>query len=275
MRIALIILFTQCAFVWGQKMTGFWQGMLFDPQQEQELIPVYLDIYVTNGMVDGKMRIEHNDGVSIFPVFGTFSEQELKLTTLKATWHYKPEYALTPNTYNLTYNPKNGYLEGNSDKDQFRFIAYQSKGVIEKSKTAYLPSEWLVRFKQELEDGISAPMIRKQELMQFKFQPVYFDYDQAEIRVEYQNYLLELIRMVKSHSDLRIQITGHTDADGSDAYNLELSKRRSDALIEFFVQNGLPKDRVDMQFKGENEPADDNSTEEGKQHNRRVDFNFI
>lgn len=272
----LILFFSFYSFLCqAQKMTGFWQGMLFDPNDEQALIPVYLDIYVTNGLVDGKMRIEHKDGVSIFPVYGTFKAQELQLTAMKATWHYKPEYALTPNVYHLTYNPKNGYLEGGTEKNQFRFIAYQSNGVIEKSKIAYLPSDWLVRFKQELEDGISAPLIRKQELLKFNFQPIYFDYDQDSIRTEHAQYLLELIRMVKSHSDLRIEITGHTDADGSDDYNLNLSKRRSEALLDFFAKNGLPRDRVVMKYRGEFEPIDVNNTEQGKQHNRRVDFRFI
>ena len=81
--------------------------------------------------------------------------------------------------------------------------------------------------------------------------------------------------MVKSHSDLRIEITGHTDADGSDAYNLALSKKRSEALLSFFSANGLPKDRVVIQYKGEKEPVDQNQTDEGKQRNRRVDFRFI
>jgi outer membrane protein OmpA-like peptidoglycan-associated protein len=143
------------------------------------------------------------------------------------------------------------------------------------SKTAYLPKDWLLRFQQELKDGISAPQIRKQELMNFSFQPIYFDYNQASIRAEYHSYLKELIRMVKSHSDLRIEITGHTDADGSDAYNLALSKKRSEALLSFFSANGLPKDRVVIQYKGEKEPVDQNQTDEGKQRNRRVDFRFI
>jgi outer membrane protein OmpA-like peptidoglycan-associated protein len=152
---------------------------------------------------------------------------------------------------------------------------YQSKGEISKDKTAYLPKEWLQRFEQELKDGVSAPNIRKQELQLFEFQPIYFDYDKALIRPEYESYLKELIRMVKSHSDLRIQITGHTDADGSDVYNLDLSARRAKALLNFFEQHGLPKDRVEIQFKGEAEPVDNNDNEKGKQKNRRVDFRFI
>lgn len=275
MRILLILLLFFNTASWGQKMTGFWQGMLFSPSDETVLIPIYLDIFVTNGLVDGKIRIENKEGASVYPVVGKYVNNELELVTMKAMWYYLPEFALSPYIYSLKYNPQNGYLEGSTDKQDFRLIAYQSKGEISMSKTAYLPKDWLLRFSQELKDGISAPQIRKQELLNFTFEPIYFDYDQATIRTEYQAYLKELIRMVKSHSDLRIEITGHTDADGSDAYNLDLSKRRSEALLLFFSQNGLAKDRVVISFKGEREPIDKSQTNEGKQRNRRVDFKFI
>ncbi len=275
MRILLIILFFLNTASWAQKMTGFWQGMLFSTNDETVLIPIYLDIFVTNGLVDGKIRMENKEGASVYPVVGKYANNELELVTMKAMWYYLPEFSLSPYIYSLKYNPQNGYLEGSTDKQDYRLIAYQSKGEISMSKTAYLPKDWLLRFSQELKDGISAPQIRKQELMNFTFQPIYFDYDQATIRAEYQLYLKELIRMVKSHSDLRIEITGHTDADGSDAYNLNLSKRRSEALLLFFTQNGFAKDRVVISFKGEREPVDHTQTDEGKQRNRRVDFKFI
>ena len=220
MRSYLLPFFLLSFFAFGQKMTGFWQGMLFTPGEikSKELLPVYLDIYIANGFVDGQIRIENNGGASIYPIVGKYAEGKMELTTLKATWFYLPEFALTPYNYSLTYNPQTGYLEGHTDKGNYRLILFQTKGEISKEKTAYLPKEWLLRFEQELKDGISAPIIRKQELQLFEFQPIYFDYDKALIRPEYESYLKELIRMVKSHSDLRIQITGHTDADGSDVY---------------------------------------------------------
>ena len=275
MKYLFLYLLFWTPFCWGQKMTGFWQGMLFSPNNQTVLIPVYLDIFVTNGLIDGKIRIENKEGASVYPVVGKYENDEMQLVTMKAMWHYLPEFSLSPYIYTLKYNAQNGYLEGSTDKQDYRFVAFQSKGEVSMSKTAYLPKDWLLRFSQELKDGISAPQIRKQELLNFTFQPIYFDCDQAVIKAEYQSYLKELIRMVKSHSDLRIEITGHTDADGSDAYNLALSKKRSEALLSFFAANGLPRDRVVSAYKGEKEPVDQNKTDEGKQRNRRVDFKFI
>ena len=74
---------------------------------------------------------------------------------------------------------------------------------------------------------------------------------------------------------MRVKVTGHTDADGSDAYNDELSKRRAKAIVDYFEAHGLSEDRLEFDFKGEHEPVDSNNTSSGKQRNRRVDFKFI
>jgi outer membrane protein OmpA-like peptidoglycan-associated protein len=138
-----------------------------------------------------------------------------------------------------------------------------------------LAHSWMKFFINDLSKGYNAPAIREIERKSFVFQPIYFDYDKAEIRPEYHDFLIKMIRVVDGHTDLRIKVTGHTDADGSDAYNVDLSKKRAQALIDFFVANGLSKDRIEIDFKGESLPVDSNSTPEGKQHNRRVDFAFI
>lgn len=84
-----------------------------------------------------------------------------------------------------------------------------------------------------------------------------------------------MIQIVKGHSDLRVQVTGHTDAEGTNGYNDILSKKRAEAIIKYFVDNGLSEDRLKFDFKGENNPAATNDTAEGRQKNRRVDFEFI
>ena len=120
-----------------------------------------------------------------------------------------------------------------------------------------------------------APEIREKERKNFVFEPIYFDYDKDELKAEYFNYLSEMARIVLDHTDLRIKMTGHTDADGSDAYNKDLSQRRAKAIQDFFIKQGIPIHKIVIDFKGESEPVDNNKTDNGKQRNRRVDFNFI
>jgi outer membrane protein OmpA-like peptidoglycan-associated protein len=54
-----------------------------------------------------------------------------------------------------------------------------------------------------------------------------------------------------------------------------LSKRRAQKIIDFFTQNGLRRDRIVIDFKGELHPVESNTTDDGKRLNRRVDFSFI
>jgi outer membrane protein OmpA-like peptidoglycan-associated protein len=68
-----------------------------------------------------------------------------------------------------------------------------------------------------------------------------------------------------------IQIEGHTDSKGSDAYNRQLSRRRAQSVIQYLVQElGVPQDRLIPVGKGESEPIADNSIDAGRQKNRRV-----
>ena len=79
--------------------------------------------------------------------------------------------------------------------------------------------------------------------------------------------------MMKENADLKIKIVGHTDGDGDDTGNLDLSKRRAasvkDALTKEF---GINESRMQTDGKGEKEPIDKNDSTAGKANNRRVEF---
>jgi len=67
-------------------------------------------------------------------------------------------------------------------------------------------------------------------------------------------------------------VEGHTDSQGSDAYNQGLSQRRADAVREYLVQRGYPADRIQARGKGEGSPMAKNSSAEGRANNRRVEI---
>jgi outer membrane protein OmpA-like peptidoglycan-associated protein len=72
---------------------------------------------------------------------------------------------------------------------------------------------------------------------------------------------------------LKVKIVGHTDADGSDATNLELSKKRAASVKESLTKEfGIDASRMETDGKGESEPIDKNDTPAGKANNRRVEF---
>jgi outer membrane protein OmpA-like peptidoglycan-associated protein len=69
-----------------------------------------------------------------------------------------------------------------------------------------------------------------------------------------------------------IIIEGHTDSQGTDAYNQDLSQRRADAVRDYLVQKGYPADRIQTRGKGEGSPIADNASSEGRANNRRVEI---
>jgi outer membrane protein OmpA-like peptidoglycan-associated protein len=170
-----------------------------------------------------------------------------------------------------------GTFTRNNDKKQGKIILYPSKFSHQNITAQQSPSpHWVKSFINDIKLNKKSPHLREKERGDFAFKPIYFDYDKFEIKEEYFSFLKSMIEVISEHSDLRIKITGHTDPDGSDAYNNELSKKRANAIQDFFVKNGLNADKLVIDFKGEKElinPTD--QSENGKQLNRRVDFVFI
>ncbi len=266
----------------GQKLSGTWQGACFinDPTNPttSSAAWVYLDITIVKGMIDGKIRHENGETSQyyLYDINGKVGENgHIEIDETKLGLKSKNAVPAEKQHFDLEYDPKKGYLQGKSKDGKSTLTLYRAVFTISENTPAILPVHQLAKFQQDLADGLSSPEKRLEELRAFKFEPIYFEYDKENIQLQYEAYLIEMIRMVKSHSDLRILITGHTDADGSDAYNITLSKRRAASLERFFEANGLPKSRVEIDFKGENEPVDRNDTSAGKQKNRRVDFRFI
>jgi hypothetical protein len=99
-----------------------------------------------------------------------------------------------------------------------------------------------------------------------------FDSGSATLRSESGGYLAQVVEMMRSHPELRVEIQGHTDSDGSDAFNQDLSERRAVAVKDYLVAAGVDGGRMTTVGFGESEPAASNDTAEGMAANRRVVF---
>ena len=102
-----------------------------------------------------------------------------------------------------------------------------------------------------------------------------FDYDSAEILPEASRALDTVGRALTSPSlaPSCFQIKGHTDSIGSDTYNDRLSQRRAEAVLRYLSTHfNIEPDRLDALGLGKHQPIDNNSTPEGRSHNRRVEI---
>jgi len=101
---------------------------------------------------------------------------------------------------------------------------------------------------------------------------VNFDFDKATLRQEDIGSLGDDVEALKAWGDVNIEVAGHTDSMGSDAYNMKLSQRRAEAVRNFLISRGVAADRLTAKGYGEAQPVADNATEEGRFKNRRVEL---
>jgi outer membrane protein OmpA-like peptidoglycan-associated protein len=101
---------------------------------------------------------------------------------------------------------------------------------------------------------------------------VLFDFDSANLKPGAREKIAHVATILRSHPDLKIQVEGHTDAVGSDGYNLRLSERRAESVRASMVQQGVNRDVVGTAGFGESQPVATNGTAVGRQQNRRVEI---
>jgi outer membrane protein OmpA-like peptidoglycan-associated protein len=105
---------------------------------------------------------------------------------------------------------------------------------------------------------------------------IFFEYGKAIIQPLSFELLEEIATVIKDHPHItEIRVEGHTDSDGPDAYNLKLSQKRAQAVVDFLVQAGVDTGRLEALGYGEEQPIDTNKTAEGKAKNRRVEFTIL
>lgn len=98
---------------------------------------------------------------------------------------------------------------------------------------------------------------------------ILFDVDSDRLRPESTPTLEEIVSVLTRNGELAIEIEGHTDSDGDEAYNQSLSQRRAEAVVAYLTEQGIAPSRLSASGKGESEPIADNATPAGRQENRR------
>lgn len=102
--------------------------------------------------------------------------------------------------------------------------------------------------------------------------PIYFDYDKADLRDDARAALEAKVPILRANPSVRIRIAGHTDERGSDEYNLALGQSRAAAAKRFLEARGIDGSRVDIVSFGEERPAQNGGDDTAWSRNRRDEF---
>ena len=167
-------------------------------------------------------------------------------------------------------------------KARVRLYQNESK-LIDLPKAFNLPSVKMDRIR--FEDGaalvsnvriaVGAPDTRNKLITEGKLVTygIYFDVNKDVVKPESYGTLKDIAKVLTENPDVRVKIIGHTDADGADAANLDLSKRRAASVKNELVKNfAIADNRIETDGMGETQPIAPNDTPSNKALNRRVEF---
>jgi len=104
---------------------------------------------------------------------------------------------------------------------------------------------------------------------------VFFETAKADLQKQYDIELKRLVEVLQKVTNIKIEISGHTDNVGSADYNNNLSKTRAKSVVEYLILHGIASDRLTYVGKGFSEPVAPNDSDEGRQMNRRVEFRIV
>ncbi|WP_294262428.1 OmpA family protein [uncultured Sphingomonas sp.] len=102
-----------------------------------------------------------------------------------------------------------------------------------------------------------------------------FDFDSSTVRPEFRSTLDQVADTLRRYEQTYVDVYGHTDSVGSDAYNQTLSERRAGAVASYLTSRGVQSARLATRGFGESEPIASNETEEGRAQNRRVEIKLV
>lgn len=130
---------------------------------------------------------------------------------------------------------------------------------------------------EEIKNTIpNAEVIREGEGIIVKFDSgILFDVNQTDLKTNARTNIENLAKSLQNNPETDILIVGHTDATGTENYNMKLSERRAAAVKSYIIGQGIPSIRLSTQGRGEMESIADNETEDGRALNRRVEIVIV
>jgi outer membrane protein OmpA-like peptidoglycan-associated protein len=127
----------------------------------------------------------------------------------------------------------------------------------------------------EMNVDIKLISIKSLQETAIKLNNIYFDFDKYNLKPESYSELERVNRFLADNPGIRVEISAHTDAVGNEEYNLSLSQKRAQSVVDYLISRGINSDRLIAKGYGKSQPVASNDTEEGRALNRRVEMKII
>lgn len=164
-------------------------------------------------------------------------------------------------------------------KDRFSFVLKRDRKYrISATRNGYIPAGIHVN----LQKYPSARMLNRNIYLskvqvgaKVRLNNIFFEYDKSTLTSSSKGELNQVYGFLQNNPALKIEVAGHTDSMGSDQYNDKLSLDRAKSVKRYLVNKGIAPRRIKVAGYGENKPIAPNSTEKGREKNRRVEFEIL
>jgi outer membrane protein OmpA-like peptidoglycan-associated protein len=167
-----------------------------------------------------------------------------------------------------------GYLTNTSNSEQGRKNALIGAGV--GALTGAAVGQYMDRQQQAMEEELSGTGVgvaRQGDVLVLRMpSDVTFGSNQDQVNRSFYAVLDDVARVLQQYDRSTIDVIGHADSDGTDAYNLDLSQRRASNVARYLIDRGILPARMYVEGRGESQPIASNATAEGKAQNRRVEI---
>ncbi|MBK9793253.1 MAG: OmpA family protein [Sphingobacteriales bacterium] len=192
--------------------------------------------------------------------FGDFNHENSNVVKV-SVWRQKNRLRVYINETKIWDIPK-----AFNATSKYNFLGFRTDGYHDPQNAYFLSN---------LRVAVGAPDTRHKflELGKYSTTGIKFDVNSDKIKGESYGTLKDFAAVMTENPDVKVKIVGHTDSDGDDASNLTLSKKRADAVKAALNKEfGIDNSRMETEGKGETQPAEANTSAEGKANNRRVEF---
>ncbi|MEO0293757.1 MAG: OmpA family protein [candidate division WOR-3 bacterium] len=144
------------------------------------------------------------------------------------------------------------------------------------SADGYLPETFPIEIKKGETTIKNVKLVKKLEKEEkIVLQGINFPSGKATIPPDQYPILDKVVEILKANENVKVEISGHTDSVGDEAYNLRLSELRAESVKNYLVQRGISPIRLTTRGYGETQPIAPNTTREGRWQNRRIEFKVI